>query len=59
MILAALWAATTGLLFATGRPATGYVSGTVLSLAALTLATTHYCRVSWIFRRLGRPWPKG
>lgn len=52
MVLAAAWSAATGALFAAGLDPIGYASGAALSLAGLTVAATHFCLGSWLFRRL-------
>ena len=52
MVLAALWSAATGALFAAGLDAIGYASGVALSLAGLTVASTHFCLGSWLFQSL-------
>ena len=56
MVLAALWSAATGALFAGGLEVAGYVSGSALSLAGLTVASTHFCLGSWLFQRLRPLW---
>jgi len=54
MALASAWAATTAVLFATGRRRAGLVAGCSLGVAAATVATTHFCLGSWIYRQLDR-----
>lgn len=52
MAVAALWAAGTGVLFASGLLTAGYLSGGGLSIAGLTVAATHFCLGSWLYQRL-------
>lgn len=56
MAVAALWAAGTGALFASGHLTAGYLSGGALSMAGLTVATTHFCLGSWLYQRLRESW---
>jgi hypothetical protein len=51
MALASAWAATTAMLFATRHRAAGFVAGALLATAAATVATTHFCVGSWIYRQ--------
>lgn len=54
MALAAAWAATAAALLATGHRRAGLVAGGMLSVAGGTVATTHFCLGSWIYRQLER-----
>jgi hypothetical protein len=54
MGLAAAWAAASAALFASGHRRAGYVAGSLLGVAGTTVATTHFCLGSWIYRQLGR-----
>ncbi len=52
MALAALWAATTGALFATGHRRAGAIAGGLLTAAGATVASTHFCVGSFVYRLL-------
>ena len=54
MFLAALWAAVTGTLFLFDFMLAGYISGFLLTAAAVLVATTHFCLGSWIYRNIER-----
>jgi hypothetical protein len=54
MGLAAAWAMTAATLFATGHRRAGFVAGGLLTAAGATVATTHFCVGSWVFRQLER-----
>lgn len=56
MAVAAAWSAGVGILFRAGWIESGIVAGTALALAGLTVATTHFCLGSWLYRllRLGK-----
>jgi len=51
MALAAAWAGTSAILFATGRRRAGVVAGALLATAGATVATTHFCVGSWVYRQ--------
>ncbi len=52
MGLASACAAATALLFATGHRRAGFVAGGLRGAAGATVATTHFCVGSWIYRQL-------
>jgi hypothetical protein len=52
MALAAAWAATAAILLATGHRSSGVVAGALLTAAGATVATTHFCLGSWVYRRI-------
>lgn len=52
--IAAGWLAATGLAFHQGAPVLGYVLGGSMTLAAATVATTHFCFASAIYNKLFR-----
>jgi len=52
MALASAWAASSALLFLTRHRTAGIVAGALLTAAGATVATTHLCLGSWIYRRL-------
>ncbi|AKV02638.1 hypothetical protein AKJ09_09301 [Labilithrix luteola] len=52
MGLAAAWAATAAALFATGHKRTGRIAGGLLGLAGATVASTHFCLGSFVYRQL-------
>lgn len=54
MAVAAIWSAGTAWLMATGQVWVGVAAGSVLAVAGLTVATTHFCLGSWLYRILGR-----
>jgi hypothetical protein len=54
MGLASVWAATAAALLATGHRRSGIVAGGLLGLAGATVATTHFCLGSWIYRQFER-----
>jgi 4-hydroxybenzoate polyprenyltransferase len=54
MALAAAWAATAAALLATGHRRAGLVAGSLLSVSGATVATTHFCLGSWLYRQLER-----
>lgn len=54
MALAAAWAAASAALFASGHRRAGLVAGSLLGVAGTTVATTHFCLGSWIYRQLER-----
>src|SRR5262249_48138050 len=54
MGLAAAWATTAALLMTTGHRRAGRIAGGLLGAAGLTVATTHFCLGSWIYRQLER-----
>jgi hypothetical protein len=54
MGLAAAWAATSALLFATGHRSMGIGAGALLTTAGAVVATTHFCVGSWIYRQAER-----
>jgi len=54
MGLAAAWAATAAALFATRHRLGGRIAGGLLAAAGLTVATTHFCLGSFIYRQLQR-----
>jgi uncharacterized protein DUF4395 len=54
MALASAWAATAAALFATGHRRAGVVTGALLGAAGATVATTHFCFGSWLYRQLMR-----
>lgn len=54
MALASAWAMTAALLFGTGHRRAGRVAGGLLTAAGATVATTHVCVGSWIYRQLER-----
>lgn len=51
MALAAAWAATSAILLATGHRSAGRVAGALLAGAGMTVATTHVCVGSWVYRQ--------
>jgi hypothetical protein len=55
MALAAAWAGTSALLLATGHRSAGVAAGALLGAAGLTVATTHFCVGSWLYRQ-GERW---
>jgi hypothetical protein len=52
MGLASAWAVTAAALLASGHRTAGRTAGGLLGLAGLTVATTHFCLGSWIYRQL-------
>lgn len=54
MALAAAWAAAAAALLATGHRRAGRAAGALLAAAGATVAATHVCLGSWIYRRLER-----
>lgn len=54
MAVAAAWAATTAALFATGHRRAALVAGALFVVAGGTVATTHVCLGSWMYRQLER-----
>lgn len=50
MGLAAAWAGASAILLATGHRAVGRVAGALLAAAGMTVATTHFCVGSWVYR---------
>ena len=51
MALAAAWAAGSAILMATGHRAAGRVAGALLAAAGMSVATTHVCVGSWVYRQ--------
>ncbi len=51
MALAALWGAGAGWLLSAGMTWAGVFAGSALALAGATVATTHFCIGSWVYRR--------
>jgi hypothetical protein len=54
MALAAAWAGSSAILMATGHRSAGVVAGALLTAAGLTVATTHFCLGSWLYRQAER-----
>jgi hypothetical protein len=54
MALASAWAATAAVLFLTRHRRAGIVAGGLLGAAGATVASTHLCLGSWVFRQLAR-----
>ena len=54
MALAAAWAAVAAALLATEHRRAGRVAGGLLSVAGATVASTHFCLGSWVYRQLER-----
>lgn len=52
MGLAAAWAATSAALFATGHRRAGRIAGGLLGVAGATVASTHFCFGSLLYRQL-------
>jgi hypothetical protein len=50
MAIASIWATATALLFATGHRRAGTIAGAALTLAGASVATTHFCLGSLIYR---------
>ncbi|MBI4408646.1 MAG: DUF4395 family protein [Gemmatimonadetes bacterium] len=48
----ALWLAATGYAFVAGAVALGYALGALLTLAAGTVAVSHFCVASWMYQGL-------
>jgi len=55
MALAAAWATTAAALMASGHRRAGRIAGGLLGLAGATVATTHFCVGSWIYRQAIEP----
>lgn len=53
MALAAICSGVTGLLFYQGLDNAGLVAGGLMTVAALTVATTQFCLGAWVWQRLG------
>ena len=53
MAFGAVCAAATGLLFYRHLDTAGLVAGTVMALAAITVATTQFCLGAWVWHQLG------
>jgi hypothetical protein len=58
MGMAAAWAATAAALFLTGHRRAGTIAGALLTGAAGTVASTHFCVGSWTYRQLDKLRPK-
>jgi hypothetical protein len=54
MAMAAAWSAGAGWLFANGFGGAGVAAGAVLVIAAVLVATTHFCLGSWLYYLLRR-----
>lgn len=54
MVVAAIWSTGAAWLMAAGWVGIGVAAGSVLAVAALTVATTHFCLGSWLYRLLRR-----
>jgi len=52
MAVAAVWSGAAGLLIALGLVWEGIAAGALLAGAGFTVATTHFCLGSWLYRRL-------
>ena len=52
MASAAVWSAVTGLLFDWHLDTAGLALGTVMALAAITVATTQFCLGAWVWHQL-------
>jgi hypothetical protein len=50
MAVASAWATATALLFATGHRRAGTIAGAALTLAGASVATTHFCLGSLVYR---------
>jgi hypothetical protein len=54
MALAAVWAASAAALLATEHRRAGRIAGGLLGVAGATVALTHFCVGSWVYRQLAR-----
>lgn len=50
MLVAGIWSAVAALFFFVGWEAAGFIAGTLLAIAGLSVAATHFCLGSWMFR---------
>jgi len=53
MALASAWAVVTAVLFASGHRRAGTIAGGLLAAAGATVASTHFCVGSFVYRQLG------